>query len=68
MGNHAKIIKDITELTMKIKNEHPELYARLEEAPITLSSTAGEEAEKELENYLQTLRQMREKKEKAQEA
>jgi len=68
MANHTNIIKQITELTMRIQREHPELYARLEEAPITLSPAAGEEAEKELENYLQTLRQMLQKKEEAQEA
>lgn len=66
MANHTKIIKQITELTMRIQREHPELYARLDEAPITLSPTAGGEAEKELENYLQTLKDMLEGKEAAQ--
>lgn len=51
---------------MRIQREHPELYARLDEAPITLSPTAGGEAEKELENYLQTLKDMLEGKEAAQ--
>lgn len=66
MANHTKIIKQINELTMRIQREHPELYARLDEAPITLSPTAGGEAEKELENYLQTLKDMLEGKEAAQ--
>lgn len=53
---------------MRIQREHPELYARLEEAPITLSPTTDEDSEKELENYLDTLRQMLKKKEEAQQA
>ena len=68
MANHTNIIKEITELTMRIKREHPELYARLEEAPTTLNAGFGDSAEKELNDYLQTLRQMLDKKEEAQKA
>ena len=53
---------------MRIKREHPELYARLEEAPTTLNAGFGDSAEKELNDYLQTLRQMLDKKEEAQKA
>lgn len=68
MAKDTSIIKEITELNMRIKRKHPELYARLEEAPITLSPTTDEDSEKELENYLDTLRQMLKKKEEAQQA
>lgn len=65
MSAKTDIIKQITELTMRIQREHPELYARLEEAPITLSPTADEQAELDLENYLNTLRDMLRRKEEA---
>ena len=68
MSDNTNIIKEITELTMQIRNEHPELYARLEEAPITLSPTAGEGAQDELKNYLVTLKEMLRKKEQAKDA
>ena len=53
---------------MLIRDKHPELYARLEEAPITLSPTAGEGAQQELQNYLSTLQEMLRRKEMAQKA
>ena len=68
MSNNTNIIKEITELTMLIRDKHPELYARLEEAPITLSPTAGEGAQQELQNYLSTLQEMLRRKEMAQKA
>ena len=50
------IIKEITELTMRLKNSHPEVYARLDENPITLKIARGHEAShEELEEYLRTL-------------
>lgn len=68
MANHTNIIKEITELTMRIKHEHPELYARLEETPTTLNADFGNSAENELRDYKQTLQEMLEKKEQAQDA
>ena len=68
MANHTNIIKEITELTMRIKREHPELYARLEEAPTTLNAGFGDSAENELQDYLKTLQEVLEKKEQAQDA
>jgi hypothetical protein len=68
MTDHTNIIKEITELTMRIKREHPELYARLEETPTTLNADFGDSAENELLDYLQTLQEMLEKKEQAQGA
>ena len=68
MANHTNIIKEITELTMRIQREHPELYARLDEAPITLSSNSGKNPQQELKNYLSTLQEMVHNKEMAHEA
>lgn len=53
---------------MRIKHEHPELYARLEEAPTTLNADFGNYAGNELRDYKQTLQEMLEKKEQAQDA
>ena len=48
---------------MMIKREHPQMYERLGEAPITLET--GADAERELTNYLTTLKEMAERKSKA---
>lgn len=53
------LIQEITELTMLLKNEHPEVYAHLDENPTTLKFTQGHGASsEELKEYLQTLKDL----------
>lgn len=64
---NAAIIKEITDLTLRMQREHPEMYKRLGEAPITL--TTGEDdasATEELTDYRNTLREMLKKKDEAE--
>jgi hypothetical protein len=61
MSNTA-VIAEITELTMKLRTEHPDVFEHLDENPITLKFTSGDGAdESELREYLQTLKDLLEK-------
>ncbi|MBP9151451.1 MAG: hypothetical protein KBF73_04135 [Flavobacteriales bacterium] len=55
----AKLITEITELTMKLKSTHPDVYDHLDENPITLKIVNGQCAcDSELQDYLQTLKDL----------
>jgi hypothetical protein len=58
--NEITLIKEITKVTLQIRSEYPEVYAKLEEMPITVpNSTAGSVRIKDLQDYLDSLNQIK---------
>ena len=59
MKNLQKILKQITNLTLKIEVEYPELYCFLNEDILTIPSKNHPKINiKVMQNYLETLQQM----------
>lgn len=58
MKTEQELLKEITELTFKIENDYPELYALLQEDPSTIPSMEHPEINATvLEDYLNTLKE-----------
>jgi hypothetical protein len=56
---NKKMILEITELTMRLKNARPEVYDQLDENPITLKITQVDGAsDAELREYQETLKEL----------
>ena len=59
MKNLQNILKEITNLTLKIETEYPELYTFLSEDTLTIPSEEHPDIDKKImQNYLETLNQM----------
>ena len=59
MTSTQKTLQDITDLTLKIETDYPELYAYLEEIPMTIPNEEHPKMDhKALCDYLETLRNM----------
>jgi predicted Rossmann fold nucleotide-binding protein DprA/Smf involved in DNA uptake len=51
-----RMSKEITDIVMLLKKDYPTLYKTLDETPLSLVDTSGSPNNKELEDYLKTLR------------
>ncbi|MDF2158048.1 hypothetical protein [Algoriphagus sp. CAU 1675] len=59
MRNLQSLLREITQLTINIENNFPELYNRLDENPMTIPSEANPKINKEiLEDYLESLKKL----------
>jgi hypothetical protein len=59
MKSEQELNKNILDITMKIKNEYPELSKYLTEMPITLPTNVEEQSQvKMLESYYNSLQQI----------
>ncbi len=59
MKRLQKLTQEITELTLKIEQEYPELYQHLDETPITIPHGKTEELNiKNFSDYLDSLKQL----------
>lgn len=57
MRNLQKVLKEITELTLEIENNYPELYQFLEENPLAIPSENSPEINKKvMQDYLESLK------------
>lgn len=57
MRNLQKVLNEITDLTLEIENNYPELYQFLEENPIAIPSENNPEInEKVMQDYLESLK------------
>jgi hypothetical protein len=58
MKEIQKLTEEITQLTLKIESDYPELYRYLDENPMTLPAGSHPEIEKDvLSKYLQSLKE-----------
>ena len=54
-----EVINAISEITLKIQNQYPELYQFLDEEPLTIPSESHPKIDEQVhQNYLNSLRQM----------
>lgn len=59
MKTEKELNDDIVKMTMKIRNEHPELIKYLDELPLTIPDKSSPEINcKILEDYYQSLRKI----------
>lgn len=59
MKKAESLLKEITDLTNKIRDSYPELYGFLEEDTLTLPTTNQPEVdETSLQNYLESLKEL----------
>jgi len=59
MKRIQELNKEINDMTLKIQQEHPELYKYLDENPITIANSEDPEMNiKNLSNWLDSLKQL----------
>ncbi|MCK0131607.1 hypothetical protein MWU59_08835 [Flavobacteriaceae bacterium F08102] len=59
MKDLHKILQDITQLTLKIETDYPELYRSLDENPLTLPVDSHPEIDKNvMQVYLKSLKEV----------
>ncbi len=59
MNNLQNTLKEISQLTITIETDYPELYKYLDENPMTIPSEANPSIDKKiLQEYLESLRQL----------
>jgi len=57
MRNLQKVLKEITDLTLKIEKNYPELYQFLEENPLAIPSENNPKINKKvMQDYLESLK------------
>lgn len=59
MKDLHKILNEITEITMLIETEYPELYRNLDENPLTIPVNEDPKMDKKvMQDYLESLKQL----------
>lgn len=58
MKTTQELTQEISQLTLKIEQNYPELYQHLEENPITLTADDGEVSAASCQEYLDSLKSL----------